>query len=100
MELRTVSTQEAAQATGAFIDLIAEPLDEAGRPTGEKLLGHLDQPELNDSLDEAKLRITGDAAQLWDSRDSNTLAPTKAVTLAANGFVKHGQTPFFGGVGR
>lgn len=100
MELRTVSTQEAAQATGAFIDLIAEPLDEAGKPTGEKLLGHLDQAELNDSIDEAKLRITGDAAQLWDSRDSNTLAPTKAVTLAANGYVKHGQTPFFGGAGR
>lgn len=100
MELRVVSTQEAAQATGAFVDLIAEPLNEAGNPTGEKLLGHLDQAELNDSLTEAKLRITGDAAQLWDSRDSNTLAPTKAVTLAANGYVKHGQTPFFGGAGR
>lgn len=99
-QFRTVSTQEAAQATGAFVDLIKEPLDESGNPTGEKLLGHLDQPELNAALAAAKLRNAGDAAVLWDRKDLTNLAPLFAATLATNGYVKHGRGSFFGGVGR
>jgi hypothetical protein len=97
LELRTVSTQEAAQATGAFIDLVAEPVGLDKKPTGEKLLGHLDQDELNNELVGAKLRKAGDWAQLWDREDDINRASLFAVTLAANGYCKHGRVPFFGG---
>lgn len=97
IELRTVSTQEAAQATGAFVDLVTGPLGPDKKPTGEKLLGHLDQLELNKALGAAKLRNSGDTAQLWDRKDLTNLAPLIAVTLAANGYVKHGRDSFFGG---
>ncbi|MEV6413857.1 hypothetical protein [Kribbella sp. NPDC051718] len=97
LELRTISTQEAAQATGAFVDLIKEPLDDFKRPTGQKLLGHLDQLEVNNALKAARLRDVGDGLQLWDRKDLTNLAPLIAVTLAANGYVKHGRDSFFGG---
>lgn len=97
IELRSVSTQEAAQATGAFVALITGPIGPDKKPTGEKLLGHLDQAELNKALGAAKLRDSGDMAQLWNRKDLTNLAPLIAVTLAANGYVKHGRDSFFGG---
>lgn len=97
IELRTVSTQEAAQATGAFLDLITGPIGPDKKPTGEKLLGHLDQAELNAALNAAKLRDSGDTAQLWNRKDLTNLAPLIAVTLAANGYVKFGRDSFFAG---
>ena len=89
--------QKAAQATGAFIDLVAEPVGLDRKPTGEKLLGHLDQADLNNELVGAKLRKAGDWAQLWDRDDDIKRASLFAVTLAANGYAKHGRVPFFGG---
>ncbi|HEY9417211.1 MAG TPA: hypothetical protein VIQ30_20825, partial [Pseudonocardia sp.] len=78
VEVRTVSTQELAQDTGTFIDLVV-----AGG------VGHLDQPELNGSFAGAKLRDVGDS-RVWDLKELTSLAPVRAATLAVAGFVKFG----------
>lgn len=76
LEPRAVSTTEAAQATGAFIDLVTN----AG-------VGHLDQVELNAGMAGATLRTVGEG-KLWDMNDPAN-PPLLAATLATNGFVKH-----------
>lgn len=88
VEVESVSTQETAQATGAFLDLIAEPRDETGRPTGERLLGHLNQAELNAAVRAAQLRKIGDA-KMWHRDDLTNLAPLFAGTLSTWEFMKH-----------
>lgn len=75
VDVRAVSTQETAQATGGFRDLV----DNGG-------IGHLDQQELNDALQAAKTRSVGDA-EIWD-RDGANLAPVISVTLAAHGLLE------------
>lgn len=78
VEVTTVSTQEFAQATGAYRD---------GITNGS--VGHVDQYELTEALRIAPLRTTGDG-EMWDQRDEmKDIAPVVAVTLSTQGFVKH-----------
>lgn len=83
VEVTTVSTQEFAQATGAYRDGIAN---------GE--VGHVDQYELTEALRVAQLRTSGDG-EMWDQRDEmQDIAPVVAVTLSTQGFVKHAPTEY------
>lgn len=78
IEVTTVSTQEFAQATGAYRDGIAN-----------SEVGHVDQAELTDSLRNARLRNAGDG-EMWDQRDElSDSAPVVAVTLSTRGFIKN-----------
>jgi hypothetical protein len=76
LEPRAVSTTEAAQATGAFIDLVTN----GG-------VGHLDQPEINAGVAGATLRNVGEG-KVWAGTGSAD-ASLFAATLSTNGFVKH-----------
>lgn len=99
VEVRTVSAQEDAQATGAFLDLVTPPVDEHGRRTDQKLMGHLDQPALNRQVAAARTKETAPGAKVWVAPDDLTsIAALRAVTLAAHGLVKHSKppSPFFG----
>jgi hypothetical protein len=76
LEPRAVSTTEAAQATGGFIDLVTN----GG-------VGHLDQPEINAGVAGATLRNVGEG-KVWAGTGSAD-ASLSAATLSTNGFVKH-----------
>ena len=76
VEPRAVSTTEATQATGAFIDLVTN----AG-------VGHLDQPELNGGWVTAKLKAVG-SSSVWVTAGLSNVS-LFAATLSTNGFVKH-----------
>jgi hypothetical protein len=83
VEVTTVSTQEFAQATGAYRDGITN-----------SSVGHVDQYELTEALRIAPLRTTGDG-EMWDQRDEmKDIAPVVAVTLSTQGFVKHAPTEY------
>jgi hypothetical protein len=77
VDVRPVTTQAMAQATGGVVDLVKN----AG-------IEHLDQPELNAAAAAGRLKNTGDA-QYWDRRDLTDISPLVAVTLAAHGFTAH-----------
>ena len=76
VEPRAVSSTEAAQATGAMIDLVTN----GG-------VGHLDQPELNGAWTAAKLKGVG-ASSVWVTAGVSNVS-LFAATLSTNGFVKH-----------
>ncbi len=76
VEPRAVSTTEAAQATGAMIDLVTN----GG-------IGHLDQPELNGAWVTAKLKGVG-SSSVWVTAGLSNVS-LFAATLSTNGFVKH-----------
>lgn len=100
VEVRSVSAQEDAQATAAFLDLITPPQDEAGNVTDEKLIGHLDQAALNAAVAVVRTRKVGvGGGKVWvDPEDLTNIAPLRAAALAAQGCVKHSKpsAPFFG----
>lgn len=78
IEVTTISTQEFAQATGAYRDGIAN-----------SEVGHVDQFELTDPLRVAQLRNAGDG-EMWDQRDEmSDISSVVAVTLSTHGFTKH-----------
>ena len=90
IEVRAVSTADMAKATGAFLDLVAPPKDDHGNVLhGERLLGHLDQAELNAAVRVAELRDLGDA-KVWDLRDAvASIAPLRAASLSTWGYVRY-----------
>jgi phage terminase large subunit-like protein len=75
VEVVEVSTTEAAQATGQFIDLA-----NAGD------LVHLGQVSLTKAVRNAEWRITMDGASTWSQRSSSVeITPLQAVTVALGG---------------
>jgi hypothetical protein len=74
-----VSTQEYAQACGAFYDAVIA-----------REFWHLGQKELDVSVRGAKKRASADA-WVWDARNSGLeISPLAAVTVAAWGHKAHG----------
>lgn len=77
--LRLLASREAAQACGAFYDLVVN---------GE--IRHRDQKPVNDAVAGAKQRPMSDA-WVWNRKESRyDVAPLVSMTLAAQGFLLYG----------
>lgn len=75
VEVLEIGTPEVAQATGQFIDHVAN-----------RTIAHIAQPSLDKAISGAALRLTPDGASLWSQRRSAVeITPLQAVTVALGG---------------
>lgn len=82
--LRTMSTRDVTQATGAFYDAVVERDEE----TGLGRLWHPGEPMLDSAIKGAKKRDVTGGGWAWDRKDWTTdLTPLVAVTNALWGYV-------------
>lgn len=82
--LRTMSTRDVVQATGAFYDAVVEPDEDSGRAR----LWHPGEPQLDAAVKGAKKRDVTGGGWAWDRKDWTTdLTPLVAATNALWGYV-------------